>query len=441
MRRKRGGGLKLVVTVVVLGGLVAAALVFGQPYLFPGDWDAVTGPYAEAVESASGVEFVETLTINPLSSADFAIRLTAEHAPTSPRAVSEWRALGLASGVVDGTTLSRQLAGWSDVVYATDDGQVYHDAGAAGPALDAQLVHAMAAASLDQQYSWSSAQAERTLDEAAEASAEVIRQSRAIQRSSDFAGAEPVSTLPLGRLPSVVGYQLLAPHVLAEFPTETQAAGELNPLAALSSSRRAPAGDAVPMASSLPVMADGDVMTESPISQGRAFWFLVLAGFLDGQTSFAASEAVVENSLVHATRGATDCVYATFSGGGVDQTATLRSALNAWSELAPAEFESAVTALPDGSLQLSSCDPGPAFAAPLRTTAASELIAYRALELATVAAVVERGGGDPEFDFVWALITPSTMPSDLATMVAGSPPGQIAGEAGDAVAALYELAG
>ena len=112
-----------------------------------------------------------------------------------------------------------------------------------------------------------------------------------------------------------------------------------------------------------------------------------------------------------------------------------------WSERAPAEFASSVTALPDGSLQLSSCDPGAAFAAPLRATAVDELIAYRSLELATAEAVAEQGGGDPEFTFVWNLITSSTMPNDVATLSAGSPPGQIATVASDAVAALYDLAG
>ena len=439
VRRKGRGGLKLLVTLVVLGGLVAAGVVFGQPYLFPSDWDDATAPYAEAVESASGVDFVEPLTITAVPSAEFAARLTSELVPATPQQVAEWRALGLATGVVDDATITSHLAGWRDVVYATDDGQVYHDAGVAvGPGLDAELTQAMAAASLDQQYSWSRDQAQRSVDDNVATSAEVLRQTRAIQRSSDFAGAiAPVQTAQLDGLPAVVAYQLLAPHVFAEFPTTD----EPNPLIALASSGQDPVGDAAPVPPSLPVLADGDVMTDSPVVQDRSFWFLVFAGLLDGPTAFSASEAIVENSVVHATRGATECVYATFSGGGVDETAVLRSALTSWSERAPAEFASSVTALPDGSLQLSSCDPGAAFAAPLRASAVDELIAYRSLELATAEAVAEQGGGDPEFTFVWNLITSSTMPNDVATLSAGSPPGQIATVASDSVAALYDLAG
>ena len=441
VRRKGSGGLKLLVTLVVLGGLVAAGVVFGQPYLFPNDWDDATAPYAEAVESAGGVDFVVPLTITALPSAEFADRLTAELAPATPQQVAEWRALGLASGPVDDATITAQLTGWRDVVYTADDGQVYHDAGvASGPGLDAELVQAMAAASLDQQYSWSSDQTQRSVDANVAVSAEVLRQVQVIQRSSDFAAATaPVPAAQLDGLPAFVDYQLLAPHVFAEFATD--AADEPNPLDELSSSSGAAADDSDSPRPSLPVLADGDVMTDSPVVQDRSFWYLVFAGLLDGPTAFSASEAIVENSLVHATRGATECVYATFSGGGVDETAMLRSTLASWSERAPAEFASSFTTLPDGSLQLSSCDPGAEFAAPLRTTAVDELIAYRSLELATAAAVAEQGGGDPEFAYVWNLITTSTMPNDVATLSAGSPPGQIATVASDAVAALYDLAG
>lgn len=436
--RTRRTGVKLAVTLLLLGGLVAAGVVLGQPYLFPNEWDDTTAPYAVAVETSRGVDFVEPLTITALPSAEFADRLASQLVSASPQDVAEWRALGLATGAVDDATVAGQLAGWRDVLYAADDGQVYHDADAAGPSLDAELVQAMAAASLDQQYSWSADQSERSVDAAVATSAEVLRQARAIQRRSDFAGAtDPVSSTQLDGLPSIVDYRLLAPYVIAEYPTED----DPNPLAAVATGDGAAPDDADPVSPSLPVMADGDVMTASPVVHDRSYWFLVFAGLLDGPTAFAASEAIVDNALVHATRGTTECVYAAFSGGGVEATATLRGALETWTQLAPVEFSSAVTALPDGSLQLSSCDPGPAFDAPLRTTAVDELIAYRSLELATAAAVAELGGGDPEFTYVWNLITSSSMPNDVATFAASSPPGQIATTASDAVAALYDLAG
>ena len=331
-RRKSRSGVKLFVTLVVLGGLVAAGVVFGQPYLFPSDWDDTTAPYAETVESVRGVEFVEPLTITPEPSAEFALRLSAQVAATSPQEAAEWRALGLASGVVDDATLARQLTGWQDAVYSGADGQVYHDVGVVGTDLDAQLVQAMAAASLDQEYGWSVDQPQRTLDAAAATSAEVLRQAREVQADSTFAQPpEPVSTAQLEGLPAVVGYRLLAPQVFAEFRTDDRA----NPLAALGPNGPAPLGDEPSRLATAPVPVDGDTIVDAAIAQDRSFWFLVFGGLLDAPTAFAASEAIVENSVTHAVRGNTDCVYATFSGGGVDETTALRSALTTWSDTAP----------------------------------------------------------------------------------------------------------
>ena len=296
----------------------------------------------------------------------------------------------------------------------------------------------MAAASLDQEFGWSVDQPQRTLDAAAATSAEVLRQAREVQADSTFAQPlDPVPTAQLEGLPAVVGYRLLAPQVFAEFRTDDRA----NPLAGLGPNGPAPLGDEPSRLATAPVPVDGDTIVDAAIAQDRSFWFLVFGGLLDAPTAFAASEAIVENSVTHAVRGNTDCVYATFSGGGVDETTALRSALTTWSERAPLEFASAVTVLPDGALQLSTCDPGPSLSAPLRTSVVAELVAYRSLELATAAAVAEQGGGDPEFDFAWSLIAPSNMPGDVAALPAGTPPSSIAASAIDAVAAFYSLAG
>jgi len=432
--RTKRGGMKLVVTLVVLGGLVAAGVVFGQPYLFPGDWDEATAPYAEAVEEVRGFEFVEPLAITAEPTAQFAGRLQTQLAPTSPEELAEWRALGLANGVVDDATLSQQLTGWQDSVYSTDDGQVYQDIGVAGAELEAELVRTMAAASLDQEFGWSADQTERTLDAAAATSGEVISQAREVQADSEFSGeVDAVPTDQVGALPPLIGYRLLAPYVFADFTTEQTD----NPLLGLGRLGPGPLGDDVPVVAGAPSMLDGDVVVDSPVAKDRSFWFLVFDGFLDGPTAFVASESIVENSLTHAVRGTTACVYATFSGGGVEQTDTLRSALVDWTAAAPAEFASAFTPLPDGSLQLSSCDPGVGFAGPVRSGVAAELLAWRAVELATHEAVTAAGGDDTVFANVWGLIGASNAPLEVSALPAGTSPSDIAGAARDAVAVLY----
>ncbi len=432
--RKKRGGLKLVVTLVVLGGLVGAGVVFGQPYLFPGDFDDATAPYAEAVEAVRGVDFVEPMVITAEPTAQFTGRLQTQLASTSPEELAEWRALGLANGVVDDDTLAEQLAGWQDSLYSTDDGLVYHDIGVAGAELDAELVQTMAAVSLDQEFGWSADQTGRTLDAAAATSAEVISQAREVQAGSEFTGeVDSVPTDQVGALPPVIGYRLLAPHVFADFTTNQTP----NPLLGLGPLGPGPLGHAVPVVAGAPSMLDGDVVVDSPAARDRSFWFLVFGGFLDGPTAFAASEAIVENSLTHAVRGTTACVYSTFSGGGVEQTDILRSALVAWTEAAPAEFTSAFTPLPDGSLQLSSCDPGVGFTGSVRSGVAAELMAWRAVELATYEAVTVGGGDDSVFANVWGLIGASNAPLEVSALSAGTSPSDIARAARDAVATLY----
>jgi hypothetical protein len=334
------------------------------------------------------------------------------------------------SGLVDDSTLTRQLAGWQDALYSTSDGQVYHDLGVAGPELDAQLVREMTAASLDQEFDWSSAQPERTLDAAAATSAEVLRQSRALQQSSAFdAEVAPVPSELVGPLPAITGYRMLAPHVFAEFDTPLPRTAQTNPLAGVG-----PAGPGL--------FGDGESGAADPaVAMDRSFWYLVFAGYLDARTAYSASEAVVESSLTWAERDGVQCASATFSGGGVEQTATMRWVLTAWAASAPAEMSSSFQVLPDGSLQLVSCDPGAGFDAGTRTGIARELIAWRSAELATIEAVRAGGGGEAELSGAWALVQAAPVATDLMDLPATATPAELAVAAREGVGALLGAAG
>jgi hypothetical protein len=441
-RRKKRGGVKLLAVLVVLGGLVAAGLVFGQPYLFPGDWDDATAAYAEAVEVASDVEFAEPLSIVAEPTAEFAARLQAQFAAVSPEELAQWRALGLVSGDVDDESLARQLSGWQDAVYSTTDGQVYHDSGAAGPELDAQLTQEMAAASLDQQFGWSLEQPQRTLDAAAATSAEVLRQARSVQEASTFSDAvQPVPGEIADALPPVIGYRLLAPHVYAEFDTPADATDAANPLADLGVGGPGFLGRDTSTVTSSPTMLDGDVATAAPVAKDRSFWYLVFAGYLDARTAHDASQVVVESAVTDVARGATQCVSATFAGTGVDETATLRSALEAWAGAAPAEMASSFQVLPDGTLQLVSCDPGAGFDAGTRPAVARELLSWRLAELITNVAVSLVGGDDAQFADAWAFVEASSVPLDLMTLPPATPPAEMVAAARAGFDALLAPAG
>jgi hypothetical protein len=439
-RRRKRRTLKLVATLLVLAGLVAAGVVFGRPYLLPGDWDEATQPYADAVETARGVEFVEPLSVIAEPTPTYTDRMSAELTGAWSQDQAMWRALGLMRGPATEATVAETLSGWQDAVYSSVDGQVYRDEAVAGPQSDAQITEAMATASLDQEFGWSTEQPSRTLDDAAQTGAEVIRQGREVLASSPFAvEVEPVEPAALTFVPPVLGYRVLAPAVFAEF--ENGAADTENALSGIGTGGPGPMASEVPVVASNPTMTGTDVVVGSPRAMDRSFWYLVFAGFLDPRTSYDASEAIVENSVTMAERGATQCAYATFSGGDTEQTATLRTALEAWSTAASATLSSTFSVLADGALQIVGCDPGVGFDTPTRLGAARELVGWRIAELATIEAVAAAQGTATDLDAAWSIVEASDVPVQLAALPPETTPQDAAAQARSAVGALVTPAG
>jgi hypothetical protein len=436
--RHSGRGVVLLFTLVILGGLVAAGIVFGRPYLFPEEWDATTQPFAETTEDVSGVEFVEPLMVTAEPTSQYTSRMTNQLAGDWTAAQEEWRALGLLNGTVTEQVVSDLLAGWQDAIYSTDDGQVYHDAAVAGDSLDAELTLAMATASLDQQFGWSVEQENRTLDDAAFTLAEVRRQSRAIQEASEFPGEVTVrDAAPLVFLPPVLGYEVLAPPTFAEFDSlGAQGDGSANPLYLLEEGGPGPISSDARIGSSAPVVVEGDQVVGSPVAMDSSFWYLVFAGYVENTAAKSASEAIVENSILSAERSGTKCVYATFSGGDVNQTATLRATIEAWSANVPAELGSSTSVLPSGALQFVSCDPGDELDNQSRIGTARELIGWRIAELATVEAVLEAGGGDAELVAALDQVAAAGIGVELATLPLDIAPADAADSARAAVAGV-----
>lgn len=432
-RKRSRRGASLFLTLVVLSAVVAAAVVFGRPYLFPGDWDAETQPYAEAVEAARGVEFVEPISLISEPTAPYGELLMTELVGDWTDQEPAWRALGLLTGTASFESVAQQTVGWQAAVYSVTDGQVYRDAGASGVELDADITAALADAALDQQYRWS--RGERSLEGDVLTSAEVQRQSAAVVADSPYAIVTSVDPTALAFVPPVVAYRLLAPAVYAEFDNPNGSLSDVGPTGP------GPLTPDVPVVAPGPTMNGSDTLVSSPEAMDRSFWYLVLGGFLEPRAAYDASEAIVENSLSLASRGGQQCVYATFAGGDVAQTATLRSALEAWSAAAPAEFGAAFAVLPDGTLQLVTCDPGAGSEVANRQGLARELIAWRTAELATIEAVTANDGTEADIDAAWAIVRASDMAPGLARLPAGTSPDDTADAARAALTELFTPVG
>ena len=440
--KKSRRGAKLFIALLVLGGLVAAGIVFGQPYLFPEDWDPAAEPYAQTVETVRGVEYPESLLLTPEPTAEYTIRMTDQITGDWTAQLPEWRALGLLTGEANEPNVRTLLDGWQDAIHDQTDGQAYHDEAASGAQLDAEITQAFTAALLDQQYGWSALQSERTLDDAAFTLAEVQRQSAATQTESAFpAEVEPRATAPLSFLPPVLAYRVLAPATFAEFDRTDLPADAENPLRGLGTAGPGPLPAETAVVSSPAAPIDGDTITGTPVAMDRSFWFLVFAGYLDTRTAYDASEAIVENSLTIAERVANRCVYATFSGGDVEQTAALRSALETWSASVPLEMSSSFAVQDDGTLQLTTCDPGSRFENGSRIGVGRELIGWRLAEIATTLAVTSNGGNADDVAAAWSIVESTNVPVDLANLPFDTTPAAAAATAQSAVAAVLPPAG
>ena len=440
VHRRRGSrrGLKGLLTLTILVGLVAAGIVFGRPYLFPDGWDEATQPYAEAVETARVVEYIAPIAVIAEPTADYVTRLGGELVGDWSADESLLRALGLLNGSTTEESVTELLAEWQDAVYSIADGQVYTDAGVTGAQLDAEITEEMAAASLDQEFRWSAEQPSRTLDDQAQTLAEVQRQASAVLAKTPFAVTrDPLAPGVLAFAPAIIGYRALAPAIFAEFENPATDAG--NPLSQLGTGGPGPLASEVPVDAAAPTLIGTDTLVGTPRSLDRSFWFLVLAGFLDSRSAYQASESVVENSLATADRAGTQCAYVTFSGGDVVQTAALRVALEAWVAAAPIEFASDFSVHADGTLQLVSCDPGAGLEIPNRLGAARELVAWRTAELATLEAVRTADGTDAAA--AWAVVEASSVGADLGALPGNMAPDEFATAARAAVAAVLTPAG
>jgi hypothetical protein len=428
-------GLTLLFTIVVLGSLVAAAVVFGPRYLFPDDWDAAAKPYAEAVETVRGVEIAEPVAViaEPVGAYDTraATELFGDRSDEQP----VWRALGLLNGSVRPSTLGELLSGWTSASYSAVDGQVHHDDSLVGGVLDSAVTEAMAAAALDQDHRWSTDQAERTLDGAALVGAEVLRQSRSVRSASEFSAPVPEAAPGLLLfLPPVLGYEAMAPTVYAEFAL---ASAPGDPVEVIADGGAGVLPTATTALAPAPTMISGDTVLTSPRAESRSFWFLVFAAYLDSRSAYVASEAVVESSLTVAQRTETQCAYATFAGGDVGRTGAVRGALERWVAAAPAELAASFSVLPDGTLQLVSCDPGVGFENPVRGGVARELIGWRVAELTTVEAVRAAGGGAEDLARSWAAVEASGVGVELGSLPGETAPSDIAEAARAAVTAVF----
>jgi hypothetical protein len=81
--------------------------------------------------------------------------------------------------------------------------------------------------------------------------------------------------------------------------------------------------------------------------------------------------------------------------------------------------------LPDGTLQLVSCDPGSGFDARTRPGVARELVSWRLAKYITNIAVTLVGGDEAQFADAWSFVSASAVPLDLMALPSSTPPADL----------------
>jgi hypothetical protein len=374
-----GGGIALFFTLLVLGGIIAGAVVYGRPYLFPDDWDLDAKPYGEAVESVRGVDIVEPLLIDRQVSATYDISM-ADHLLGDWEAdLPMWRSLALAKNAIDAPGLRELVANWTPAYYSPATSQIIANNDLLPGAVDGALTEAMALAAIDQETGWASQLDPASLDTSALIEAVAIAESQNVSQQTSFgAGLQPERRTDVAAfLPPVLEYRINAPQAFVEFAES----GDVDI-----------AGTSLLALSREPALAATDTLATSQQPMDRTFWYMVFAAYNSPSDAYAASNALVQSSLATVDRAGVQCTYATFSGTDVDGTSQLANVLQTWAITAPVEMAATTSVLPDGAQQLSSCDPGAGFESGARFGVAREIARWRTVELAAIENIDPQAG-------------------------------------------------
>jgi hypothetical protein len=390
-RKQRKGKLfsRTLLLLIVIGGLVAAGLVFGRQYLFPTDWDPVLTPIVDDVQTERGVEFEHTVGLVLQPPADYA--LTASQLSFEDSWLEwlpEWRALGIASGEPTAESVGTAIAASRLAVYDPDADRIYMstETDPAQATADLRLAveqafaaqHGAEPAPIDDPATGlTGVSPQRAIAE------DAIRSHLAELAAPDAAQptVQPApATAPTAPVPLPIEYELAAVDQLG--PALIAAAG-LDP-AALTIDRSYPDNvatllDDAPSPAASGAIPAGDRSLASPEALGPDDWALVFGARLPAQTASRLADMLVADSYRPTDRGGVICVIATFQTGSEADAQFALSSLVSWVAAAPVESQAQATPFGTTGVQLVTCDPG-ATASGMPTAAAVDVVLERQLE-------------------------------------------------------------
>ena len=392
-RQQRQGRLfgRSLLAFVVIGGVLGAGLVFGRSLLFPTEWDPQLTPIVNELQDETGVEFDGTVPAVLLSAEDYDARLGAVALGEGWTVrVPQWRALGLATGLVDAASVGVPLAQSTTAFYDPSTGTIYQTEGVTASEDDLRLALTQAlddqqAGSGDEQNEASADASDEASDEAAEASADVadiepvvVPVEAPVVEVVGFTGVSPLSSIatravdrlivsggvtqrqPASEtLPIPIAYEVAAIDILGR-PILAAAGVDVSTLeigTPYPPSVTAALGD-VPVETASALLQPGEVSIVGPTALGSDDWSLVWSVVLPQATVAELTDQVVADSYRAIERDGRVCVVAVFQTADDPSGANVLAAMTTWAVNAPPGTNAVATSLTSTRIQLETCDPG-----------------------------------------------------------------------------------
>ena len=377
-RNDRQGKLlgRSLLAFLVVGGLVAAAMLFGRAYLFPTAWDAELTPLVDEIQSARDAEFDHAVSLVERPGSEYAPLVTTQVLGDEwDTRLPEWRALGLAGG--DGAVADVQMRiatlypafydAESDTIVVSDE----RSADARRPALRLALETVLASQLEDSPDATASPSLGLT---GLDATQDLAR------RAYDAAATGLVATAldataDLTGVPVPVAYQLRAIDSIGAAlvdDVEVAAPGDELPTAvARLDDEAAPASGGL--------RQPGDQQVLEPVALGADDWALIWGTRLSPAVVGEMADSLAADSYSVVDRSGVTCFVAVFQTGSDADGAALLANLTSWAAAAPAGASAVATQLAPNRAQLEACDPG-ADAAAAPSAVAADLVIRRQLD-------------------------------------------------------------
>ncbi len=384
-RQRRTGKVigRAFLIVLLLGGLVAAALTFGRSYLFPVEWDPALTELVDDIQLDRGADFQHTvgLVLQPDEEFDRTfLRLTI--GDEWQARVPEWRALGLVAGDPTADGIAPDVAAGRLAVYDPAVDRIYM-AESANTTLAAADLRLALEHAFDAQLGQTPITPSPAASIAGVSSTDVLAQ-RSVDRylaRRDAPAAQPV--LPAAaNVPLPIVYETLATEALGEAILIAAGADPTTATFATDVTSVLPTvlDDRSILAAAAPLQV-GERSLGDATSLGTDDWSLVWGTRLPAPTVDQLVTLVVADAYQAIDRSGTTCVSGVFEVGSPDQANVLLSAMTTWVAGAPMGTASA-SALSETRVQLIACDPGAAAAVNAPIEAAAALVDRQLIRLA-----------------------------------------------------------